>query len=109
MREAVGEESLAYLTQLYGGRAAEVVADGDEATPIAADGPDLWAQARYARDVEWALSVDDVVRRRTTLELRGLANPAVRQALADALDLPQRAAGTTPRASLSGPAAGGIG
>jgi glycerol-3-phosphate dehydrogenase len=56
---------------------------------IAAEGPDIWAQAQYAKDEEWALCVDDVVRRRTTLELRGLATPEVRTSLADVLGLPQ--------------------
>ena len=56
--------------------------------PIVSGGPDVWAQAFRARDVEWALSIDDVVRRRTTLELRGLARPEVRAHLAAALGLP---------------------
>ncbi|MEU1384855.1 MULTISPECIES: glycerol-3-phosphate dehydrogenase/oxidase [unclassified Nonomuraea] len=42
------------------------------------DGPDIWAQAVYARDHEWAATVDDVVRRRTTLTVRGLDTPDVR-------------------------------
>ncbi|MCA2222129.1 glycerol-3-phosphate dehydrogenase/oxidase [Nonomuraea aurantiaca] len=42
------------------------------------DGPDIWAQAVYARDHEWAATVDDVVRRRTTLTVRGLDTPEVR-------------------------------
>ncbi|MEO3797153.1 glycerol-3-phosphate dehydrogenase/oxidase [Nonomuraea sp. B10E15] len=42
------------------------------------DGPDIWAQAVYARDREWAATVDDVVRRRTTLTVRGLDTPDVR-------------------------------
>ena len=33
---------------------------------------------RYAREHEWALTADDVLRRRTTLALRGLDTPAVR-------------------------------
>ncbi|MDP9843987.1 glycerol-3-phosphate dehydrogenase [Streptosporangium lutulentum] len=42
-------------------------------------GPDIWAQAVYARDHEWAATVDDVVRRRTTLTVRGLDTPQVRE------------------------------
>ena len=30
------------------------------------DGPEIWAQVVYARDHEWAETVDDVLRRRTT-------------------------------------------
>jgi glycerol-3-phosphate dehydrogenase len=46
------------------------------------DGPDIWAQAFHAVESEWATTVDDVVRRRTTLAVRGLASPAIRQAIA---------------------------
>ncbi|MFI6601019.1 FAD-dependent oxidoreductase [Nonomuraea sp. NPDC050536] len=42
------------------------------------DGPDIWAQVVYARDHEWAVTVDDVARRRTTLTVRGLDTPDVR-------------------------------
>jgi glycerol-3-phosphate dehydrogenase len=41
-------------------------------------GPDIWAQAYHAVDNEWATTVDDVVRRRTTLAIRGLATPELR-------------------------------
>jgi len=41
-------------------------------------GPDIWAQAFHAVDSEWAATVDDVVRRRTTLAIRGLATPDLR-------------------------------
>ncbi|WP_214323978.1 glycerol-3-phosphate dehydrogenase/oxidase [Nonomuraea sediminis] len=41
------------------------------------DGPDIWAQVVYARDHEWAVTVDDVARRRTTLTVRGLDTPDV--------------------------------
>ncbi|NGN64891.1 glycerol-3-phosphate dehydrogenase/oxidase [Streptomyces sp. A7024] len=42
------------------------------------DGPEIWAQVVYARDHEWAETVDDVLRRRTTLTIRGLDTDAVR-------------------------------
>ncbi|MFI6901719.1 glycerol-3-phosphate dehydrogenase/oxidase [Nonomuraea sp. NPDC050394] len=42
------------------------------------DGPDIWAQVVYAREREWAATVDDVVRRRTTLTIRGLDTPGIR-------------------------------
>jgi glycerol-3-phosphate dehydrogenase len=41
-------------------------------------GPDIWAQVAYARDQEWALTVDDITRRRTTLTIRGLDTPQIR-------------------------------
>jgi glycerol-3-phosphate dehydrogenase len=40
--------------------------------------PDVWAQAYHAVDREWATTVEDVVRRRTTIAVRGLATPDVR-------------------------------
>ncbi|MGI5271998.1 glycerol-3-phosphate dehydrogenase/oxidase [Nonomuraea sp. CA-218870] len=48
-------------------------------------GPDIWAQVVYARDREWAVTVDDVVRRRTTLTVRGLDTPDVRERVAGVL------------------------
>jgi glycerol-3-phosphate dehydrogenase len=48
----------------------------------------------YAATDEWAYDVDDVLRRRTTVEVRGLATPAVRA------DVAKRLA-TTPVPQLS--------
>jgi len=71
----------AHLVHLYGSLADEVLApataDPDLLRPLHPDGPDLAAQALYARDVEWACRPEDVVRRRTTLALRGLAGEEV--------------------------------
>jgi glycerol-3-phosphate dehydrogenase len=39
----------------------------------------------FARDEEWALTVDDVVHRRTTLAVRGLAGEDVRERIASVL------------------------
>ncbi|NEE35293.1 glycerol-3-phosphate dehydrogenase/oxidase, partial [Streptomyces sp. SID7982] len=43
------------------------------------DAPEIWAQVAYARDHEWAETADDVLRRRTTLTIRGLATDDVRE------------------------------
>jgi glycerol-3-phosphate dehydrogenase len=43
------------------------------------DGPEIWAQVVYARDHEWAETVDDVARRRMTLTIRGLDTDEVRE------------------------------
>ena len=71
----------AHLGQLYGSLAEEVLApaagDPDLLRPLHPDGPDLAAQVLYARDVEWACRPEDVLRRRTTLALRGLAGEDV--------------------------------
>jgi glycerol-3-phosphate dehydrogenase len=67
----------ANLLHLYGSLAPEVLAPAleDPALLERVDpgGPDIAAQVHYAATHEWAASVDDVVRRRTTLFYRGLA------------------------------------
>ena len=50
------------------------------------DAPEIWAQVVYARDHEWAETPDDVLRRRTTLTIRGLATDDVRAGVQDLLD-----------------------
>ncbi|QEU95505.1 glycerol-3-phosphate dehydrogenase/oxidase [Streptomyces kanamyceticus] len=49
------------------------------------DAPEIWAQVVYARDNEWAETADDVLRRRTTLTIRGLATDDVRGKVEDLL------------------------
>ncbi|MGP3988916.1 FAD-dependent oxidoreductase [Streptomyces sp. 3N207] len=49
------------------------------------DGPEIWAQVVYARDHEWAETVDDVARRRTTLTIRGLDTDEVRNRIEELL------------------------
>jgi glycerol-3-phosphate dehydrogenase len=70
-----------HLARLYGTLAEEVLreaeSDPELLRPLHRDGPDIAAQVAYARRVEWACTVDDVVRRRTTLAVRGLAEPEV--------------------------------
>jgi glycerol-3-phosphate dehydrogenase len=68
----------AHLTHLYGGLAEEVLApaalDPALLERLHPDGPDIAAQALYAFTHEWAGDVEDVLRRRTTLFFRGLAD-----------------------------------
>ena len=70
-----------HLLRHYGSLAAEVLAparaDPSLLEPLHPDGPDIAAQALYAGSHEWALRPDDVLRRRTTLWLRGLATADV--------------------------------
>jgi glycerol-3-phosphate dehydrogenase len=69
----------AHLLHLYGSLAEEVVALADEDPALLErlhpEAPDIAAQAVYARSREWACTSEDVLRRRTTLALRGLALP----------------------------------
>jgi glycerol-3-phosphate dehydrogenase len=66
-----------HLAHLYGARAEDVVARAREHPELLErlhpDGPDIAAQVTYAREREWACTEEDILRRRTTLGLRGLA------------------------------------
>jgi glycerol-3-phosphate dehydrogenase len=66
-----------HLLHLYGSLAEEVLAPAERDPSLLErldpGAPDLAAQALYAREREWACTADDVLRRRTTLGLRGLA------------------------------------
>ena len=72
-----------HLTHLYGDEAETVAMAGVE--PVHPDGPDVWGQVFHAIDREWAMTADDVVRRRTTLAVRGLSTPEVRERIAATL------------------------
>jgi glycerol-3-phosphate dehydrogenase len=74
---AVGPAAWEHLAHLYGDQAARVAALGPE--PVHPRGPDVWGQVVHAAEEEWASTVDDVVRRRTTLQVRGLDTPEVRE------------------------------
>jgi glycerol-3-phosphate dehydrogenase len=66
----------AHLLHLYGGLATEVLADADEDASLLRRlhprAPEIAAQVAYAYRHEWAVTPDDVLRRRTTLALRGI-------------------------------------
>jgi glycerol-3-phosphate dehydrogenase len=70
-----------HLRHLYGSRAAAVLetAAGDRALleRIHPGGPDIGAQTLFALRHEWATTAEDVLRRRTTVALRGLASDDV--------------------------------
>jgi glycerol-3-phosphate dehydrogenase len=77
------------LARHYGTRSADVLVPAD-ADPrllerIHPSGPDIWAQVVYGRDHEWAATVDDVVRGRTTVALRALDDATVRQKVEEML------------------------
>jgi len=85
LRASLDPDVAAHLIRLYGADAPRVAARGDRA-PGALErvdprGPDIWAQVDFARDEEWAVTADDVVARRTTLAVRGLASPPVIEAV----------------------------
>ncbi len=77
----VDPEVADHLERLYGDEAVHVL---DLAARIPGGyarihpaGPDIWAQAAYAIESEWARGIEDIARRRTTLSVRGLLTDAV--------------------------------
>ena len=78
----IDPEVVNHVTEIYGRDAPDVLGrrwhHAGALQRIHPDGPDVWAQVHYAVEEEWAMTVDDVVRRRTTLAVRGLASAAVR-------------------------------
>jgi len=86
-----------HLLHLYGSLAPEVLAPAADdpalLEPLAPGGLDLAVQALYAATHEWACTPEDVLRRRTTLALRGLAAPDVEARVVELLAPAQRARG----------------
>jgi glycerol-3-phosphate dehydrogenase len=74
-----------HLAGHYGSLAFDIARLANEdpalAERIHPDAPEIRAQVVYARDREWAVDADDVLRRRTTLTVRGLDTPEVRAAV----------------------------
>ena len=75
-----------HVLHLYGSLAEEML-EPSLLEPIHPDAPDVVAQIVYAGEHEWAVRVEDVVWRRTTLGYRGLADAAAAQ-VAEALGYP---------------------
>ncbi|GAA3053409.1 glycerol-3-phosphate dehydrogenase/oxidase [Streptomyces roseofulvus] len=71
-----------HLATHYGSLSFDIARMANEnpelARRIHPDAPEIWAQVAYARDHEWAETADDVLRRRTTLTIRGLATDEIR-------------------------------
>ncbi|MBB5804028.1 glycerol-3-phosphate dehydrogenase [Saccharothrix ecbatanensis] len=77
------DDVLSHLATHYGTVSHEVLAmaldDPSLLDRVHPDGPDIWAQVAHAQRYEWATEVDDVLRRRTTVVVRGLDTPSVRE------------------------------
>ncbi|HUQ60192.1 glycerol-3-phosphate dehydrogenase/oxidase [Lentzea sp.] len=86
---ALPDDVVRHLATHYGTTSHEVVALGLENPALLErvhpDGPDIWAQVEHARRTEWASEVDDVLRRRTTVMVRGLDSPEVRSRVSELL------------------------
>ncbi|MCX5556384.1 glycerol-3-phosphate dehydrogenase/oxidase [Streptomyces sp. NBC_00038] len=86
----MGADTAKHLATHYGSLAFDIARlakdDASLAERVHPDAPEIWAQVVYARDNEWAETADDVLRRRTTLTIRGLATDEVRGKVQDLLD-----------------------
>ncbi|THV32895.1 glycerol-3-phosphate dehydrogenase/oxidase [Glycomyces buryatensis] len=87
---SLGEDTAKHLATHYGSLAFEITRLAGEQPELAErihpDAPEIWAQVAYARDHEWAETTDDVLRRRTTLKIRGLDTPEIRAGVQGMLD-----------------------
>ncbi|MEV0039312.1 glycerol-3-phosphate dehydrogenase/oxidase [Streptomyces sp. NPDC050804] len=86
---SMAADTARHLATHYGSLAFDVVRLANEypelGERIHPDAPEIWAQVVYARDHEWAETADDVLRRRTTLTIRGLDTDRVRSGVEDLL------------------------
>jgi glycerol-3-phosphate dehydrogenase len=72
------------LARAYGTLADEVIAAGP-LEPLGPGVPETEAEVLYAQRCEWALTVDDVLRRRTTVAVTGRDSPEVRRRVEELL------------------------
>ncbi|MFG2498955.1 FAD-dependent oxidoreductase [Streptomyces sp. NPDC048441] len=86
----MGADTAKHLATHYGSLSFDIARLANEnpelAERVSPDAPEIWAQVVYARDHEWAETADDVLRRRTTLTIRGLATDEIRGKVQDVLD-----------------------
>ncbi|MFZ3556325.1 FAD-dependent oxidoreductase [Streptomyces sp. BH055] len=86
----MGADTAKHLATHYGSLSFDIARLANENPELAErvhpDAPEIWAQVVYARDHEWAETQDDVLRRRTTLTIRGLDTDDVRSRVQDLLD-----------------------
>ena len=80
--DSIDPDVVKHVTEIYGAASPAVLRQqrhrANALERVHPQGPDIWAQVYHALESEWATTVEDVVRRRTTLAVRGLASPAVR-------------------------------
>ncbi len=88
------QATVRHLAHLYGWLALDVLrpaqADPSLLDPIADGGPDILAQAAYAVEAEQAVTTDDILRRRTTVAIRGLDDGTVLERVEPFLGLVSR-------------------
>ncbi|GGY48161.1 glycerol-3-phosphate dehydrogenase/oxidase [Streptomyces xanthochromogenes] len=86
---SMASDTAKHLATHYGSLSFDIARLANEDAALAErihpDAPEIWAQVAYARDHEWAETADDVLRRRTTLTIRGLATDEIRGKVDDLL------------------------
>jgi glycerol-3-phosphate dehydrogenase len=89
LRTLLDGTTAGHLMELYGGEADKLLQYAirfpDALEKVHPGGPDVRAQVYHAAAEEWALTTDDVVRRRTTLGIRGLDTEEVRARISSLL------------------------
>ena len=99
-------ETLDHLLRLYGGEAENLLAYAepfpDSLQRITPQAPDLWAQVYHAVSSEWAVTVEDITSRRTTLGLRGLNAGPVRDRIREILHSPPATSQLVPTTGRKG-------
>jgi glycerol-3-phosphate dehydrogenase len=79
------------LLRHYGGETSVLLAYREElpnvTDRIVAGAPDLWAQVYHAIRKVWAVTVEDIIHRWTTLGLRGFDSPKIRRKISVFLEL----------------------
>ncbi|MFD9870054.1 FAD-dependent oxidoreductase [Streptomyces niveus] len=80
--DGIARDTAHHLARHYGSLAFDIARLAYERPELRGrihpDAPEIWAQVVYARDHEWAETADDVLRRRTTLTIRGLDTDEIR-------------------------------
>ena len=92
LRTLLDGTTAGHLMELYGGEADKLLGYAtvfpDALEKVHPGAPDVWAQVYHATAEDWALTADDVVRRRTTLGIRGLDTEEVRTRISSLLASP---------------------
>jgi glycerol-3-phosphate dehydrogenase len=81
--DAVADNLASHYGTLALDLAGLIQADPSLGKLIHPDGTDVWAQVIFARDREWVCTANDVLRRRTTVTVRGLDTAAIRTQVED--------------------------
>jgi glycerol-3-phosphate dehydrogenase len=89
LRSTLDAATARHLAELHGEEAGDLLGYAarflEALERVHPAGPDLWAQIHHAADEEWAVTAEDVTRRRTTLAVRGLDAESVREGIAAVL------------------------